>query len=235
MITTNDYSYKDKKLVKQGKKKMDSTLMKLADWIYNKYCVKVLNICYEKVGVAANSQRPRLEIVFEFKEEAEKFRSQENINYDPIKQEEIKCKFIEINNAKKSKVLINFFAKNNKYKYDMIDLFVIFSAFEPIARSDANNRVTREEISELKNKYQDYSLWEISKFFSATTFFFYTDYEVELHKADGLIDDLKMDYLKVLKKYDEFDYINFGNFSIMLDSKENFDKNYDSNWYYYYK
>lgn len=72
-------------------------------------------------------------------------------------------------------------------------------------------------------------------FFLLQRFSFITDEEVELHKNDGLLDDLKLNYFNVLQKYDEFNYITLDNFSIMIDSKENFDNNYASNWYYYYK
>lgn len=39
----------------------------------------------------------------------------------------------------------------------------------------------------------------------------------------------------ILKQYDIFKYFERRTFKISLDSKENFDKNYQSNWYYYYK
>src|SRR5690554_4930853 len=95
MITTNDYSYKDTKLIKQGKKNMNAIFTELAKWINNKYSVNVLNICYEEIS-SSNSKRPRLEIVLEYKKDVQKFKDSKNVNYDSVKQEEIKCKFKEI-------------------------------------------------------------------------------------------------------------------------------------------
>lgn len=46
---------------------------------------------------------------------------------------------------------------------------------------------------------------------------------------------LTEEYYNLLKLYDEFDYIRKDNYSINIDSKQNFDNNYQSNWYYYYK
>ncbi|MDR2929130.1 MAG: hypothetical protein LBV41_13170, partial [Cytophagaceae bacterium] len=42
-------------------------------------------------------------------------------------------------------------------------------------------------------------------------------------------------YREILRQHDEFGYYKRGRFNIYLDSKENFDKNYNSNWWYYYK
>lgn len=42
-------------------------------------------------------------------------------------------------------------------------------------------------------------------------------------------------YFELLKPYDEFDYFDEETFATYLGSKENFDTNYDSNWYFYYK
>jgi len=42
-------------------------------------------------------------------------------------------------------------------------------------------------------------------------------------------------YFELLREYDEFSYWKRENFGIGIDSKQNFDDNYESNWYYYYK
>jgi hypothetical protein len=119
--------------------------------------------------------------------------------------------------------------------YNTRNVLVIFDAFEPIAKEEANQRVPEEKIQELKSKLNIKDLWEISRFFSRTTFFFYTDEQVEESTRNGIKERLAEEYYKLVKYYDDFDYINKQDFSISLDSKENFDKNYDSNWFYYYR
>ena len=42
-------------------------------------------------------------------------------------------------------------------------------------------------------------------------------------------------YFELLKEYDEFEYFKQDSFLIYLDSKENFDNNYEGDWHYYYK
>lgn len=236
MITKNDESYVDTKLVKQGLKKMNPVFQELADWINRKYAVEVLNIYYDKIE-EANGYRPRLEVIFELPVDGIKFRDKNSINYDSRKQSDISAKFAEIvlaNSQKPKKLLDRFIHLSKSYNYDIENLLVIFSSFEPIAKEEANSNVTQEEIDGLKEKYGDFNFWEISKFFSRTTFFFYTDEQLSKYKNDRLMEKLRIDYFNILKKHDEFDYIKLEDFSIAFDSKENLDKNYKGNWYFYY-
>ena len=78
-------------------------------------------------------------------------------------------------------------------------------------------------------------LWEISRAFTSTTFFLYTDEQVKKYSNTETHQKWSEQYFRLLKQYDEFDYYKEEYFSVYLDSKENFDTNYESNWYYYYK
>ena len=100
---------------------------------------------------------------------------------------------------------------------------------------EANENVTRAEVLQLKSELNHKDLWEISTCFSGVTFFLYTDQQVkECEKGDT--QKLWADsYFDLLDQYNEFGYFKRDMFNICLDSKENFDNNYQSNWYYYYK
>jgi hypothetical protein len=63
----------------------------------------------------------------------------------------------------------------------------------------------------------------------------YTDQQVATFKNNGMQQTLSRAYFELLKPYDEFDYFDEETFATYLGSKENFDTNYDSNWYFYYK
>jgi len=87
----------------------------------------------------------------------------------------------------------------------------------------------------LKKKLDDENLWEISRAFSGVTFFLYTDEQVNCYEHSIMKELWTNNYFSILKPYDQFGYFKRGDFNIYLDSKENFDTNYASNWYYYYK
>lgn len=54
-------------------------------------------------------------------------------------------------------------SKQRDHRFQMRGLFVIFVAFEPVARVDANQSVTEEELRRLKVKLANRDLWEISR------------------------------------------------------------------------
>jgi hypothetical protein len=121
------------------------------------------------------------------------------------------------------------------HRFNVGGLFVVFAAFERVARMEANESVTKEELHWLKLKLNNKDLWEISRLFDTVTFFFYTDAQVRKYEAAGLRDLYAQEYARLLQAYDEFGYFQKRGVSVYFDSKENFDTNYQSNWYYYYK
>jgi hypothetical protein len=42
-------------------------------------------------------------------------------------------------------------------------------------------------------------------------------------------------YLQLVQRYDEFEYLRSDDLRIVVDSEENFVRNYAGNWYYYFK
>lgn len=71
MVSPSDKEYELTKLIKKGEAKMENNFMPLADYIDRKYNVNTLNIIY---NVIDSNTRPRLNIIFEKFEEAEKFK-----------------------------------------------------------------------------------------------------------------------------------------------------------------
>lgn len=110
-----------------------------------------------------------------------------------------------------------------------------YSAFEPIAKTEANERIPQDKVMQLKSELNCKNLWEISRCFSGTTFFVYTDEQVKHYEISKTRKIWAEKYFDLLEPFNEFSYFKRDTFNIDLDSKENFDKNYESNWYYYYK
>lgn len=216
MILSTDNDYQETKLIKQGKKKIGPRFEGLAAWINVEYDVNVLNVYYERIASDYNEHFLRLSIIFEYERDELKFRDDYLGVFDPEKQKVVAAKFGELVNEPK-------------------EVFVVFSSFEPIARSEANEAIPQTVIKSLKEKFANPQIWEISRFSTGVTFFFYTARQVHENTQNGYKNILADAYFELLKRYDEFDYFRRESFSIGLDSKENFDNNYQSNWYYYYK
>jgi hypothetical protein len=214
MIVPSDPDYKLTKLIKLGKSTMNVAFKLLADWIDLTYDVKTINIIYDKIE---NNKIPRLNIIFEKERDGALFISDQG--YNPDRQREIVSQF-------KSDPL----SKN--YKTDR--LLVIFSSFESIAKIESYWSVSKDEIKKLQSELNIDDLWIIrSNAFCEPTFFFYTDDQANRYSNNEVKESLNNRCFELLKKHDEFDYSKIEEFSIQLDSKENFERLYKGNWFYY--
>lgn len=178
----------------------------------------MLNAIYDR---ANDLHAPRLQIILEHHEDAHRFR--DGYNFDTKKQRAIAAHFREIINTQLS------------HGYDVNGLFVVFSAFAPIAKAEADSRLSEQQIEALKNRLANPDLWKILRFFGHVTFMFYTEKQAATYEANGQKELYGRKYFEILKPNDEFGYLFPDEFPVSFDSKQNFDDNYESNWYYYYK
>lgn len=218
LITSSDKEYKATKRIKQGRVQLAAPFDELAAWISEKWGVTVLNVVYEGRN---DLHAPRIQVILEHHDDAESFR--DGYNFDEKKQNAIATQFLEI------------ITRRPDHGYDVDGLFVVFSAFAPIAKEEADTRITKSEIDGLKRQIANPDLWEISRCFGHVTFMFYTDAQAEEYAANGMKNEYANKYFELLKQHDEFGYLSEDEYSVQFDSKQNFDDNYQSNWYYYYK
>jgi hypothetical protein len=229
----SDKEYKEVKLIMQGKASMKSEFKPLAEWIDNTYDVKTIDIIYDTIEP---NNWPRVQICFEFLKEKKKFDGPTLFSFDPEKQKAIGSQFkntLGDQVRKKNGGFWDVFKLSKKKHFVVDDVFVCYGAFEPIARQEANESITKEELNLLKEDIGDKNLWEILNAFEGVTFFLYTDAQVKLYNDNEKKHQWSKMYFKLLKEHDEFQYYKESDFSISFDSKENFDNKYKSNWFYY--
>lgn len=232
----SDKEYKATKQIMLGKTTMDTDFVELANFIDTTFGVRTINIIYDTID---KEKRPRLNICFEFEREKQSFNENNgHFNFDNNKQKVIADKFkqtLKKQQIVKKKGLFDFFTKSQTEKYKTDNIWVFYSAFEPIAKIEANENIPQSKVAQLKNELDNKALWEISRAFSGSTFFLYTDEQAKCYENSETRKIWADKYFDLLEPYNEFGYFKRDNFNIYLDSKENFDNNYESNWYYYYK
>jgi hypothetical protein len=215
----SDDSYQQTKRIKRIGVIPPAPFKELIDWFAFHYHVPVLNVIYD----IAPANRPRLSIIFEKQEDALKFRTGALGNFNKVDQKRVAEQFAVILSA------------HHRHQFKLVGLFVIFVAFEPVARIEANESVTEKELENLKNTIANKDLWKISRLFDSVTFLFYTDEQARNCEKNGLKTAYSLEYSRLVEPYDEFGYLRQRGVTVTFDSKENFDKNYQSNWYYFYK
>lgn len=235
MIIPSDKEYTQTKRIILGKEKMKPEFVPLAEWIDQTYDVKTINIIYDTL----DSKTPRIQICFEFEKEKNKFLTHDISYFDKPKQKAIGQKFSEIiiqqglskNNNSISYILgLN---KNGSYLTD--NVFVIYGAFEPVAKLEATYKIKNEQTEEFIKSFNNIDIWTISIGFTSPTFFMFTDEKVREYDKPEIKEMWADKYFEFIKPFDEFNYFKRNNIQVLIDSKENFDNNYESNWYYYYK
>ncbi|MBC8987953.1 hypothetical protein H9X96_19535 [Pedobacter sp. N36a] len=217
MMYTSERDYHSTKLIKRGEKELDSSFSKFADWVLEEFGWRPINIIYDKIDP---NDRPKLSLIFELQGQASVFH--DGSGYDEKKRKAVVDKF-------------KTFANENSGVSDNSDIWVIFQEFEPAEQAACNEGIPKEEVEAFKVKYADQSLWEISRFGAYTTFFFLTKEQMLQSKDSGLQSEIRAEYLKLLKPYDEFNYFNLENLPIVFDNKENFDEHYQGSWHQFYK
>jgi hypothetical protein len=229
MLSPSDELYKETKLIKNGVKKIDSRYSEFVIWMEKAYS-KPLNI-FCKV---TENKYAIIEIVLEFDEDIKKDNLGGDFLYgceDPSRAKILE-KFIELTDEP----LITAFYQNNERDF-LRKTMLIVSSFEKIAKAEVLGNITNAEIDTFLKELRNPELWTLSNFFVTTTFFVYTDKQLKKYKSDdaaATVDEWAKKYTELIKRYDEYGYFK-GEHKILLDSKENFDNCYGSNWYHYYK
>jgi len=214
LITPTDFAYQQTKNIMQGKASIQSEFLPLAKFINESFNVRTINILYDRTE---NGNHARFNICFETESEKQQFNSTDgSFSFDRLKQNRIAEKYRAITGSAEP-------------------VWVFFSAFEPIAKTEANESISSSKIIQLKKELNHPDLWEISRLFAYTTFFVYTDEQLKEYSKSSVRKIWADRYFELLEPHDEFGYFNRETFSILMDSKENLDKNYQGNWYYYYK
>ena len=234
MISPRDPEYAEAKLYKLGKRRMVAPFSTLAEWIEQKYGVRPLQVRLYTPGEGALN-RYHLVVVLDRDKERARFRSKDRLNFDQHKQAAIGEQFLalvreaEHDQSVLSK-LIPFRKARMTMPSSMENLFVVFSAFEGIAREEADNAVKDSECEHLA---KELGLWKIHHQFGAVTFMFETDREVELAETNGRADACRTRYAELLKPHDQFGYFADVPIWSKCDSRETFERDYKGNWFYY--
>lgn len=221
-VILDDDVYNETKEIVKGKRKQSPLLLEFSDWFRSKYSVKVLNIHFSKLE-GPKEDRYKLNVVIENTQDYQKmYISSEELFSVPNKeyQEQITLEFQKL-------ALKHRFANESQLK----NLFVTYNDFSDEAQVEANWKAAKEVKTQIKSKYP--IVWDVISMFSASVVFYYSDADIEVNENNGTSKAITDIYYSILKEYDEFGYYSRENISLKFDSKENLDKNYQGNLFYY--
>ncbi|CAM1369374.1 hypothetical protein [Tenacibaculum xiamenense] len=223
MFLPSDIKYKETKLIKQGKSKIAKKFKSLSNWISDTYNVRVLNIL-ENFNESAN--RLQIEIHVETIKEELKLTMSEEYYFNDIstkKRKEIVGKYIQLNSSD------NF---SSSQKID--NIFTYCFAFERIAKHEVTWLIPESKIEKIYKELEILEIWKILSYVEYIVLFVYKDYQIDEIKNSMEFKLIEEKYFELIREYDEFNYWKRDDIKIRVDSKENFDDNYNSSWRFYF-
>jgi hypothetical protein len=220
MISPSDPDYIRTKRIKRGSVELSPLYKALAQWIAHNFGVaEPINVEHECVKL---SNRPRLQVVFEHEVDRGKFFDGD-WNFDAEKQSFVADQFL--------KLLTDF----DDAATDTDNMLVIFTAFEPVARSEANQAVSLRQRKAILEKVNSPMPWALETMFDTVVLFFHTTDQSKTAKGLEIFDKVSELYCATLSQYDEFGYFSRNPIQIRVDSKQNLDLKYDGNLFYYFR
>lgn len=208
--------------IKLGKREMDPLFAELIDWIRDSFGIQVIYFIHEE-----QSQPQKCLLLRMFLETMNDVRDiavdSQNWHLNFKHQDEIVAKFVE---------LVRIHKRESEFYLDSIR--TIAWNFDELAKEDAYARANREIEEHIRANYADAPIHNIYTLFNLAVFY-HTDEQLAECGRNGISDRIKADYYCFLKKHDQFDLFTPDNFECIFDSHENVEKNYQGNYYYYFK
>ncbi len=225
MYNSTDKSYKRAVAIKKGEYKPDPVHQEFVDWATNLLSVKIIDF---ELAAKETSKSYKQQVVALI---VERIEDEERLEKDYVKQQVIAQRFIAYLSSTSPAALKADPLKKDVWPITMNpypEMLVFFYALERIEKAKAETSIKAEWEKTLATFPE---FWILSE----DVIFLYTNDQCANRVSSGLESKLSEAYLLLIKKYDEFGYLGAHSISFRFDSKESFDKNYDGNWYYYWK
>ncbi len=146
---------------------------------------------------------------------------------------------MEFDKKKQSLVMSKFFELAEKYNFSIgaeeNEIWLDYHYWFPIDYMNyIVNKVERTTSKEVIRKYKtDAGIWQIITNGYGVIVFYRTEAQKATNSQNGISDSIKNEYYLAIKAIDELDF--YKDEYIFFDSKENLDKNFNGNLYYYLK
>ncbi len=219
MTTSSDNDYVLSKFIKKGDAKISSVFNVFVERINSEFSVNILNVILDYLDIN-NFKNPRLNIIVENSDDYIKFYKSP-YNFDKKIERKIKKIFEDSLDISQ---IVNY----NK-------LFVIASDFRNVAIDEAHNNISEEKLQDIAQVIDKDNIWLVRKYGSWITVFLYKEKNSRYTNKKDILKQFTELYFPLLKEFDEFNYCKISDLKVDFDTKENFEKNYQGNWYYYYK
>lgn len=241
MIWIDKNAFKETYSILKQETSMKPIFADLKQFIEDMYSINVLNIVYEKIKFKSNKnsyiygKKYRLICYVSSYDEREKMQNRVDVQLDnfPNAHKMVNDKDIQNN------ILDEFFQLSLKYNFKInvkkediwVDYYYWFSTeYMSLIVSKIQKKLIEDVLSKYKIKA---NIWDIHTGTFGIVVFYDTDFNKMINLQNGISEEIKNEIYSKVKQLDEFDF--YKEEYISFDSKENLDKNFQGNLYYYFK
>ena len=223
MLFCNQPLFAQTSSLKRGEMALPSCLEVLRERIFERFGIRILNIVYDTIEIGPHEGKPRLEVIVESEDDIKKSHKDRLFPRDDVK-ETIQKEFAK---------LVEQLDLHDSYKTNGV--LVVFDDFSRAAREKAVKKFLEKHAERLVKKWAANRVWRLEGPFDYVVAFFEDEKTKQAAAENGTQEQIRQECYRLVKQYDEFNYVDPEAFSIVFDSKENLNKHYAGNLYYYFK
>jgi hypothetical protein len=221
MLFGNDPLFSLVRSAKLGRVTLEPVLARLRDWIHSEFQVSVIHIVFDHVEFGPFSARPRLNVILETDSDFDSWK-QNVVTIRPEFEQRVISKFIEL-------------AASGPAIYDIDGLFLILDNFADACLCRASHAFLDRDANRVTRYFSLAHVWKIDGFARQIAVFFDSEERMRLKAKDGTCEEISKQCFQAMKPYDEFGYLTDDTFRLRFDSKENLDKRFKGNLFYYWR
>jgi hypothetical protein len=225
MYSAKDKSHQRARAIKKGEYKLNPAHQQFVDWASDLLGTKVLDFELETKETSKGYKQQIVAII------VERIADEERLEKDYGKQQVIAQRYITYLSSTPEIVRRTDPLKKDAWPITINPYPEILVFFYPLERVEKSIAETNIKADWEKTLTTFPEFWTLSQ----DVIFLHTNEQCANRASSGLEAKLTEAYLKLIKRYDEFGYLGVHSISFRFDTKESFDKNYDGNWYYYWK
>jgi hypothetical protein len=236
-MTPRDPNYLRAKRIKQGLSRVDPVYDAFTERFRLEYGISPLAVFVDTMGRRhGRGNMPRLGVVLERTDQRRAFLTAPYL-FDKRKQKAMARLFTESLREEDLRAMLRRPSGEQLVAVRADEIFVYFAAFEDAAKQEVHDLATTSpELDEFKASLGiGNQFWCTQRFAGPPIVFVHTDEQARALKASDLPVTWADTYFEIAKRHDDFGYLARAEITIQVDSKENFDANYSSNWFYYFK
>jgi len=235
----SDRAYLSAKRLKQGTSLLDSIYDAFVASFDDRFGFPPLAVGVDTIERPKRAgSRPRLGVVLERSSQCLSFNASPEpfANYDTRKQRQVADLFVGTMRGMDLRRLFGMPRRTPRTYPWRNEIFVVFSDFERTAKREVNDLVPRPELDDwVASLGLGEQFWCTERFAGPPIVFVHTEDQAAALMNSSMPDAWADSYFALANRHDEFGYLTRDDVAIAVDSKENFDTNYASNWYYYFK